>query len=281
MFPTTATAGLTQGNPDLQPETADTYNFGLSWTSRSSERLLSGLSASVDYYSIEIEDVISVVPGLSALSKCYNLDGSNPDVRGRQPVLPAADARRERPAAADRDAVPESRRAEDRGHRPAARLGRRSRTTGWTLRFNTGVGYLLDYSVQTLPGSAFQDFTGTNTIAANHTVSNTFPEWKALTTVGYGFGPVQRPRCAGGTRMRWTTSLRSRRRRRRASASTTYNLYDFFASYDFNDEWQMRLGVTNLTDEGPVTVSSSQTGTDTAVFDVLGRSYYMGVRVRM
>jgi hypothetical protein len=30
-----------------------------------------------------------------------------------------------------------------------------------------------------------------------------------------------------------------------------------------------------------VTVSSSQTGTDTAVFDVLGRSYYMGVRVRM
>ena len=81
--------------------------------------------------------------------------------------------------------------------------------------------------------------------------------------------------------MRWTTSLRSRRRPRRASASTTYNLFDFFASYDFNDSWQLRFGVTNLTDEGPVTVSSSQTGTDTAVFDVLGRSYYMGVRVRM
>ena len=49
-----------------------------------------------------------------------------------------------------------------------------------TLHFNTGVGYLLEYSVQTLPGSAFQEFTDTNTIAANHTVSNTFPEWKAL-----------------------------------------------------------------------------------------------------
>jgi outer membrane receptor protein involved in Fe transport len=61
----------------------------------------------------------------------------------------------------------------------------------------------------------------------------------------------------------------------------TYNLYDFTASYDFTSTWQLRLGVTNLTDEGPVTVSSSQTGTDTSVFDVLGRSYYMGVRVRM
>ena len=59
----------------------------------------------------------------------------------------------------------------------------------------------------------------------------------------------------------------------------TYNLFDLFSSYDFNDRWQVRLGVTNLTDEGPVTVSSSQTGTDTAVFDVLGRSYYLGLRM--
>ena len=61
----------------------------------------------------------------------------------------------------------------------------------------------------------------------------------------------------------------------------TYNLYDLIASYDITSTWQLRVGITNLTDEDPVTVSSSQTGTDTSVFDVLGRSYYMGVRVRM
>lgn len=77
-FPTTATAGLTSGNPNLDPETADTYNVGFSWNSRSSSPWLSDLSISVDYYDININDVISVVPGLSALSKCYNLDGSNP-----------------------------------------------------------------------------------------------------------------------------------------------------------------------------------------------------------
>ena len=62
---------------------------------------------------------------------------------------------------------------------------------------------------------------------------------------------------------------------------TRRRLFDFVASYDVSSAWEVRFGVTNLTDEGPVTVASSQTGTDTSVFDVLGRSYYMGVRVRM
>jgi iron complex outermembrane receptor protein len=279
VFPTTATAGVTQGNPDLEPETADTYNFGLSWTSRSSARWLSGLSASVDYYSIEIKDVISVVPGLSALSKCYNLDGSNPSYAVENQFCQLL----------TRDANGLLQLIET----PYLNLGG-LKTEGvdlqldwvvelndrWTAHFNTAVGHLLDYSVQTLPGSAFQDFTGTNTIAANHTVSNSFPEWKALTTVGIGFGPL-----STSVRWRWqdamddVTSVTTPATPGKGVAA--YNLFDFFASYDFNTSWQLRFGVTNLTDEGPVTVSSSQTGTDTAVFDVLGRSYYMGVRVRM
>jgi outer membrane receptor protein involved in Fe transport len=48
-----------------------------------------------------------------------------------------------------------------------------------------------------------------------------------------------------------------------------------------NDKWQIRGGVTNLTDKDSVFVSSSQTSTDTAVFDAVGRSYYLGFRVGM
>ena len=183
VFPTTATAGLTQGNQDLEPETADTYNFGISWSSQSSAPLLSGLSVSLDYYSIEISEVISVVPGLSALSKCYNLDGSNPSYSVDNQFC----------GLLTRDANGLLQLIET----PYLNLGGLKTEgvdlqLGWafdvgnlgTLHFDTGVGYLLDYSVQTLPGSAFQDFTDTNTIAANHTVSNTFPEWKALTSLG-------------------------------------------------------------------------------------------------
>ena len=279
VFPTTATAGLTQGNQDLEPETADTYNFGISWSSQSSAPLLSGLSVSLDYYSIEISEVISVVPGLSALSKCYNLDGSNPSYSVDNQFC----------GLLTRDANGLLQLIET----PYLNLGGLKTEgvdlqLGWafdvgnlgTLHFDTGVGYLLDYSVQTLPGSAFQDFTDTNTIAANHTVSNTFPEWKALTSLGLTTGPFD-------VTVRWRYQDAMANVTSVTTPATpgigvaTYNLFDLYAAYEVSDTWQVRFGVTNLTDEGPVTVSSSQTGTDTSVFDVLGRSYYFGMRVRM
>jgi iron complex outermembrane recepter protein len=278
VFPTTATAGLTQGNLGLDPETADTYNLGLSWKARSASSLLSGLTVSVDYYSIEITDVISVVPGLSALSKCYNLDGSNPSYSNSNQFCQLLS--RDANGLLELIETPYLNLGGLKTEGVDLQLDWRVDLAAGTLFFNTGVGYLLEYAVQTLPGSAFQDFKGTNTIAANHTVSNTFPEWKALTTIGYGFGDA-----TVSVRWRYQDAMDDV-----TSVTTpatpgigvdTYNLFDLSASYDFNDTWQVRFGVTNLTDEGPVTVSSSQTGTDTSVFDVLGRSYYMGVRVRM
>jgi outer membrane receptor protein involved in Fe transport len=276
VFPTTATAGSTQGNLTLQPETADTYNFGFSWTSHSDSPLLAGLSASVDYYNIKIEQVISVVPGLSALSKCYNLDGSNPtydptnsfcqllqrDSNGLLQVI----------------------------NTPYLNLGGLKTNgidvqLGWNMPLgngkvfvNTGIGYLMKYSVQTLPGTPFQDFDGTNTIAANQTSSNSFPKWKALTSFGYAHGPA-------------TVSLRWRYQNAMADVTSVttpanpgigvpaYNLVDLFGSYDLTDKWQLRVGVTNLADKDSVFVSSSQNSTDTAVFDAVGRSYYLGFHV--
>jgi outer membrane receptor protein involved in Fe transport len=61
----------------------------------------------------------------------------------------------------------------------------------------------------------------------------------------------------------------------------TYNLYDLVGVFDIDTRWQVRAGITNLTDEEPVFVSSSQTSTDTSVFDAVGRSYYVGLRFSM
>jgi iron complex outermembrane receptor protein len=281
VFPTTATGGRSSGNPLLDPETADTYNFGLSWSSRASSPLLRGLSASLDYYNIEIKEVISVVPGLSALTKCYNLDGSNPDYSLDNDFCQLLN--RDANGLLELIELPYLNLGGLQTEGIDLQLGWNADLSeaGWgrgRVFMNTGIGYLMKYAVQTLPGSVFQEFQGTNTIAANHTVSNSFPEWKALTTVGYGLGGA-------------TVSVRWRYQNAMADVTSvttpatpgrgvgTYNLFDLFSSYDFNDRWQVRLGVTNLTDEGPVTVSSSQTGTDTAVFDVLGRSYYLGLRM--
>ena len=52
-------------------------------------------------------------------------------------------------------------------------------------------------------------------------------------------------------------------------------------SYEINKTWSLRGGITNLMDKGPAFVSSSQVNTDPSVFDVVGRSYFVGVHMSL
>jgi iron complex outermembrane recepter protein len=276
-FPTTATAGRTRGNRALEPETADTYNIGFSWASGATSPWLGGITLSVDYYDISIEDVISIVPGLTALSKCYNLDGSNPSY----------DAANSFCSLLERDANGLLQVIQT----PYLNLGGLE-TSGvdvqlaWSAElselgfgsgrvfFSTGANYSKNYSVQTLPDTPFQEYGGTNTIGAS------YPKYKALTSVGYGIGGA-----SVSFRWRYQNAMEDV-----TSVTTpanpglgvpTYNLFDLVGVFDITDRWQVRTGITNLTDEESVFVSSSQTSTDTSVFDAVGRSYYVGLRFSM
>jgi len=250
----------------------------VSWRSLSDSEWLSGLSASVDYYNIKIDQVISVVPGLSALSKCYNLDGSNPGYDAGNSFCQLL--QRDSNGLLQVINTPYLNLGGLKVQGIDLQLGWSIGAFGGKAFANTGVGYLMKYSVQTLPGTRFQDFDGTNTIAANQTVSNSFPKYKALTTLGYSKSGA-------------TVSLRWRYQNAMADVTSVttpanpgvgvsaYNLIDLFASYDLNNSWQIRAGVTNLADKDSVLVASSQTSTDTAVFDAVGRSYYLGFKVGM
>lgn len=281
-FPTTATAGLTAGNPHLVPEVADTFNVGAAWTSSFGSPLLRSLSASVDYYNINISQVISVVPGSTALSKCYNLDGSNPSYSSANQFC----------ALLQRDATGQLIVI----NTPYKNLGG-LKTEGVDLQVNwsaafadmglnavpgrlqvsTGLEYLMKFAVQTLPGAAFQDYAGTNTITGGAgSLGTVFPRWKALTTVTY-----QLPKASVGLRWRYLNAMHdvtSVTTPATPQAGTpTYNLFDLFGTYRLNQKIELRAGVTNLFDHGLVTVSSSQNSTDASTFDAIGRSFYLGV----
>jgi len=58
------------GNLDLTPETSDSYTVGLVFT------LVDGLSVTVDYFNIKVEDVISTLDPTISLTQC--LDTGNP-----------------------------------------------------------------------------------------------------------------------------------------------------------------------------------------------------------
>ena len=59
--------GLISGNPDLQPEEADTFGIGLIWQ----PSFLPDLRMSVDYYDIEINDAISSLSVQSIVDRCF------------------------------------------------------------------------------------------------------------------------------------------------------------------------------------------------------------------
>lgn len=282
-FPTTATGQTIVGNRDLSPEKADTFNVGFVFDSPATDGIFGDLTLSVDYYSIKIKNVISTVPGLTVLSKCFNLDGSNPtysatnsycgliqrDATGQivtvsTPYLNIGGLRTDGVEAQLNWSV------------PAEFLGGDSR-----LFLNTAVGWTANYQVQLLPGTAFLDYTGISNGGAlpSSVPPRATPEWKAVTSFGY--------RSEGGTLgLRWRYQSKLDDVSSVLTPATAqigvpaYALWDMFGSVRVGENFELRAGVNNLFDKGLPFVASSQNGTDVALYDPIGRSFYAGVRFR-
>lgn len=282
-FPTTAVGGILSGNKSLTPEKATTYNFGVVLNPHARAAFLREFSVSVDYYNINIKNVISPIDGLTALSKCYNLDGSNPNYSNTNAYcqLITRDANGQLVSIAT----------------PYLNLGG-LKTDGieiqvnWAMRLsdfgfhgakgkvylNSNIGYLDSFQRQALPGSAFQEFAGTNTVGSLSS-GGSFPSWKALTTVGYrseglGFGLRWRYQAAMKDVSAVLTPAAV------AAGVPEYDLFDFFATLKVNKAFEMRAGINNLFDKQPPVVNSSQNGADPSVFDFIGRQFYVGAKVK-
>jgi outer membrane receptor protein involved in Fe transport len=281
-FPTTATGQTVTGNTGLTPETANTYNIGMVFNAPH-QGIFADFSLSVDYYNIKIKNVISTVPGLTVLSKCFNLDGTNPNY----------DAANQYCRLIQRDATGQVVTVST----PYLNLGG-LKTDGiefqlhWGLPFRTlgdtgkvyvdaAVGYLNNYKVQLLPGVSFTDYTGiSNGGAGTGSVPpRATPRWKSLTTIGY-----RSDSSSIGLRWRFQDAMKDVSSvLTPATASIgvkSYSLFDLFGSYKLTQTLELRAGVTNLFDKGLPLISSSQNGTDVALYDPIGRSFYAGVKFK-
>lgn len=65
-------SGLQGGNPNLKPETADTYTLGLNFAPRQ----LPSLTGSIDYYHISIKDEVTTLQAGIIFSQCANTGSS-------------------------------------------------------------------------------------------------------------------------------------------------------------------------------------------------------------
>ncbi|MDE2251845.1 MAG: TonB-dependent receptor [Gammaproteobacteria bacterium] len=275
-FPTTATGQTNAGNPTLTPEKANTFNLGLVFG------LNPDFTLSLDYYNISIKNVISTTPGLTVLSKCFNLDGSNPTYSNSNLYCQAI---YRDPNTGTLLTVAT----------PYANLGG-LKTDGLELQLHwarhapfgnragkfyvdPAISYLNSYKVQLLPGAPEFNYTGISVggTGPGSVPPRAAPKLKALTSFGFRTGAY-----TAGLRWRYQSSLKD------VSSILTpnnaqigvpaYQLWDLFGTVNVGASVQLRAGINNLFDKGLPVVASSQNGTDQALYDAIGRAYYLGLK---
>ena len=282
-FPTTATGQLVSGSTALTPEKANTFNVGMVLTSPVRSGPFADFSLSVDYYNIKISNVISTVPGLTVLSKCFNLDGSNPGYANSNQFCQLIQ------------------RDPNTGQilnvaTPYLNLGGLTtdgidvqvhwsvgaRCAGHSTRFyiDSGINWLDKYEIQLLPGTPFLNYTGISNGSAlpSSVPPRATPVWKTLTTFG-----IRTDRINTGLRWHYQAAMND------VSAINTpnnvapgvpaYATWDWFGSLKVNKSFELRAGVTDIGNHSLPTVSSSQNGTDPALYDAVGRSFFVGAKL--
>ncbi len=278
-FPTTATGQTTSGNLNLTPERANTFNVGLVFNSPASSGFFSDVSLSIDYYNIDIQNVISPIPGLTVLSKCFNLDGSNPTYSDTNEFCELI--QRDNTGQLSTVATPflnlgalttDGVEAQIHWGVPMTLV-----QDSGSVYIDSAIGWLNDFSVQLLPGAAFLDYTGISNGGAgpNSVPPRVTPEWKALTTFGYrsdnlGFGLRWRHQSAVDDVSAVLTPNNIQ------PSVGAYDLFDVFGRFSLTDTLEFRAGVNNLFDADLPFVASSQISTDPALYDLVGRSFYIG-----
>lgn len=276
---------LTGGNPDLQEETADTFSFGAVIQSPFESPLFSRMSASIDWYSIKVKDAVGQLPIKNAFQFCFNAGGSNPTY---DPNNYYCQLLTRNPASG----VPLN------PVQPLLNLGQ-FETSGidvqfdWTvdlmdaglgenagsLAVNVAVGWLESFKVQNLPGAATYDYAGTWGTAVETSAGQAHPEWKSVTNLTYTNGPA-----SVGLRWRYISEMENSARVVTATSTTrgvkAYHAFDLNGRVKLPWETDLRFGVNNLFDNPPPQTGDIEGTYDAQNYDVMGRSYYVGVRKR-
>ncbi len=274
VFTNNQVPGITGGNPGLEEETSDSFTAGLVIRSPFSNPWISGLSASIDYYSIEIEDVIGTIGASAQLQGCFNAQGQNPTYSAANGYCTLFDRD---PLSGN---VNQARQVNDN----LATL----KTSGvdaqfdWNfvladigmpdwgnVSFNVVLGWLENRERQDAPGGPFINRTGT----IDSVFGNTFPEWKSLSSVNWSMG-----RYALGARWRHVGEMGQFGT---AVELDSIDYFDLNGSVDLTDSVSLRFTVNNVTNQDPIVYSPGvQANTDPSTYDTLGRRYSVGLTAK-
>jgi iron complex outermembrane recepter protein len=269
---------LAGGNPNLTPETSDSYTVGFVLNSPfNTGGALDSLYLSVDYWSIEVEDAIGAFTATTTLQRCFNRDGANPGYSNANPWC----ALFQRSAADGRVMnllqLQDNRNyIETSGVDIAAGVGFDMGGMG-SLDFNVVSTWVESYGAGTTvsPSDPIYEYVGT---IGSGTGSAT-PEWRHVITTTYSMDALSLTGVA-----RFTDGMTHSNLLTGGTGTGTDEVwyFDLRGTYDLTSNLTLRAGVNNVADTDPELYSPNiQANTDPSTYDVLGRRFFVGFNLRM
>jgi outer membrane receptor protein involved in Fe transport len=263
--------GVAGGNPDLEPEQADTWTLGFVYSQSFERAGVNDLQVSVDAYDIEIEDGIGRWDLESAVARCFDphynptfavgnvycnfftRDSINGNIVGQ--VI-------------DRNIGGLETSGVD------VQLDWGLDAGPGTLGINALVTYVDEWTYLDPSGGTIE-YAGT---VGGSGLGRSLPRWKSLVQLDYDWG-------AAGLMVRWQHVDEMQDVEFREFDVPARDYLSVGVSYDVEAGdlrgLALRAGVENLTNQSPpVFPSWQQANTDPSQYDVLGRRYYARVTYR-
>lgn len=273
------------GNPNLTEEKSDTVTVGAVWQPTFAQ----GLSFSLDYYKIEVEDYIGTIFGGASgiVGQCFAAGAA---ASATTPTPVSAVAACNDPGIG----LPLIFRDAAGNLKARAPLGNVSQLTtsgvdfstryGWAVPWAGGMwGDKLDIAVNVTYLDSYEldgiEYKGT---AGAYNISATLPEWKANVSLGYDIGPVRL--AYSGTiidELGNQGNIPDFEDPSGYSGIDSYWYHDLSGTYQATENMELFAGVRNLLDEEPPVFDNANDGnTDPNTYDVVGRYFFVGARLK-
>ena len=250
----------------LSEETSDSYTLGFVW----SPSFVEGLSLSIDWYDIEIEDGIGALGRQTAADQCYGQSSYNANSEFCAGILRYTSGPQLGAIQFSNALQKNLSNIQTSGIDLQASYGFDLPGTAGQMDLTLTYSNLLSYD--TVP------FEGADSIADDGTIG--LSEHEALLGIIYS-----RPNLMIAWTTQWIGDADLERPDQFFGGISVGDqfFHDVQGRYEFNDQTTLILGVDNVTDEY-VTIGAFGPGTSTGwntapdIYDGLGRRYYAGLR---
>jgi outer membrane receptor protein involved in Fe transport len=265
--PNSQVTGLIQGSDNLKPETGEVMTAGFVYD----PNFVEGLSFTVDYWTYEIEDLITQLDPNFAIGQC--VDTGNPDFCGLVYRYPAGTA-----VAGEiqvfREPIVNLGKLETDGVDIGVKYSLRDTGAG-TFNISLDMTRILSYESTPAPGAEPIEIAGT----FDRQFGN-YAKWRGLLGVGWAMGSLD-----GLLTVRYIHSLQVNdpdgfieNAPPLQIGSMTY--IDASVGYTFPTNTKVQVGGINLNDKQPPLLYQNNVinaNTDVSTYDLLGRRWFVGV----